>query len=166
MSLTPKDDSDESVGWYLKGWQSIIRMTEEGRSWSGKEKHCCFLNIPGSAFADISSMSGLGLPDDGRGVSVVDWDHDGDLDLWVSSRNAPQLRFFRNESNSDSCNFIKFRLVGTKSNRDAIGARITLLPDDEPSDKQSLQAIESVQSLRAGEGFLSQNSKWVHFGLG
>ncbi len=55
--------------------------------------------------------------------------------------------------------FVALRLVGTKSNRDAIGARVSVHPDGG-------KALPLVKTLRAGDGFLSQSSKWLHFGLG
>lgn len=57
-------------------------------------------------------------------------------------------------------NFVAFRLIGTESNRDAIGARVLLQGDGEPGKN-----IRS-QSVRRGEGFLGQSSHWIHFGLG
>jgi tetratricopeptide (TPR) repeat protein len=54
---------------------------------------------------------------------------------------------------------VAFRLQGTKSNRDAIGARVTLTLSDKSEPTL-------IQTLRAGDAYLSQSSKWVHFGLG
>ncbi len=77
-------------------------MMSGGRSFSGNERNCCFLNmgaVPAAEdrFANISAVSGLDYPDDGRAVALVDWDHDGHLDMWISNRNAPRLRLMRNE---------------------------------------------------------------------
>ena len=100
------------------------------------------------------------MPDDGRGVAIVDWDADGDLDMWISNRNAPRIRLMRNETPSDN-HFIALRLVGngTDTNRDAIGARVEVFLSSE-------QSQPLMRTLRAGDGFLSQSSKWLHFGLG
>ena len=75
-------------------------MMKGGRSFSANERNCCFLNMgaaPAAAgrFANISAVSGLDYPDDGRAVALVDWDQDGDLDMWISNRNAPRLRLMR-----------------------------------------------------------------------
>lgn len=133
---------------------------EQGRSFSGRERNCGFLNVEGERFATVSAVSGLDFPDDGRAIAVVDWDQDGDLDLWVSNRNAPRLRFLRNNT-SDSEHHLAFQLVGngTTTNRDAIGARVEVIA--KPANEPRL-----IRTLRAGEGFLSQSSKVVHFGLG
>ena len=140
-------------------------MLGQGRSFSGHERHCAYLNTGNAGglsgrFANVSAVSGFDFPDDGRGLAVVDWDHDGDLDLWVSNRNAPRLRFLRNESPHTN-HSVSVRLLGTgkSTNRDAIGARVQVVTDTQ-------SPLVQVKTLHAGEGFLSQNSKWLHFGLG
>ena len=135
--------------------QPLIR---DGRSFSGRERHCCFLNTGRRRFADISAISGLNRTDDGRAVAKVDWDQDGDLDLWVSNRNGPQVRFFRNDVPTNN-HYVSVRLEGVSCNRDAIGARAQLVLTND-------SRVKLVKSVQAGEGFLSQSSKWIHFGLG
>ena len=134
-------------------------MVKRGLSFSGRERHCVFLNKGDGTFADISAVSGLDLPDDGRGAARCDWDHDGDLDLWVSNRNAPAVRYFENSAGHNNNNgFVAIKLEGNQCNRDAIGARLRLVLH---GGRQPL-----MRTLRAGEGFLSQSSKWLHFGIG
>jgi Tfp pilus assembly protein PilF/peroxiredoxin len=154
-------ESKDQQTRYADAWKILLRWTEEGRSFSGHERNCCFLNVPGSErFAAIAGISGLNFPDDSRGIGICDWDFDGKQDLWISARTAPQIRFLRNESPVVLSNhFIKLRLTGRECNRDAIGARVTVTYDDAGEKKQT-------KSLRAGEGFLSQGSKWLHFGVG
>ena len=131
-----------------------------GHSFSGRERNCCFLNLGPSSerFADISSVSGFDFPDDGRALARVDWDQDGDIDFWVANRTGPQVRFLRNDVPVDH-HHLAVRLVGTRCNRDAIGARVELVLESSPERKQ-------IKTLRAGDGFLAQSSKWIHFGLG
>lgn len=136
---------------------SFLSVVKRGLSFSGRERHCVFLNKQDGTFADISTVSGLDLPDDGRGSARCDWDHDGDLDFWVSNRNAPTVRYFENTL-EPSGDFLAIRLTGTTCNRDAIGARLQLHLEGE--------AKPLLRTLRAGEGFLSQSSRWIHFGLG
>jgi len=135
-------------------------MLEQGRSFSGREPNCCFLNLRGGRFATVSAVSGLDFPDDGRAVAVVDWDQDGDLDLWISNRNAPRLRLMRNDTSRDH-HFVMLRLRGNgkSTNRDAIGARVEVVAS-------GLEGRPLIRTLRAGEGFLAQSSKSVHIGLG
>ena len=139
----------------------MSRLIREGRSWSGNERHCAFLNCGGGPFANISSASGLDFLDDGRGLAVVDWDHDGDLDLWLRNRTGPRLRLMRNETSATSTHhrFVAFKLHGRTCNRDAIGARVEVHLKDKSNGSL-------IQTLYAGDGFMSQSSKWLHFGLG
>jgi Flp pilus assembly protein TadD/peroxiredoxin len=91
-------------------------------------------------------------------VAIVDWDQDGDLDLWISNRTGPRLSFLKNQSPPGN-HFLAVRLIGVSCNRDAIGARLELFMRDASPHR-------SIRTLRAGEGYLSQSSKWIHFGLG
>ena len=143
---------------YRKAWKALNTMLEEGRSYSGFERNCAFLNLGGgqTQFADISGACGLDLMDDGRAIAVTDWDFDGKLDFWISNRTAPRIRLQHNRSQTRN-NFVSVRLIGKSCNRDAVGARVELLLEGTPS-KQML-------TLRAGEGFLAQSSKWIHFGI-
>ncbi len=96
-------------------------------------------------------MSGLDFAEDGRAFCVLDFDGDGRPDLLLKSRLGPQIRLFQNNCACDH-HSIALELVGTKSNRDAIGTRVQV-------DKQT-------KWLEAGSGFLSQHSKRMLFGLG
>ena len=149
---------------YSAAWAAIMRLARAGSSWSGRERNCAFLNFgdveQGARFANVSAVSGLDFPDDGRALAVTDWDGDGDLDLWARNRNAPRLRMLRNNASTDdpgAQNWIALRLEGRKVNRDAIGARAEVVL----ADGTRLQ-----KTVHAGTGFLSQSSKWLHFGLG
>lgn len=145
--------------------QEFNRLLREGRSLSGGERHCLYLNTgrdPAAKgkFADVSAVTQLDLPDDGRGVSVSDWDLDGDLDFWVANRSAPQLRFLRNDLKTKN-HFLALKLLGTTCNRDAIGARLELFVREAGKNKPS----KLIRTHRAGDGYLSQSSKWLHFGI-
>ncbi len=158
MSPSPVTEQDqEGVKHYRASWQALMQQVRSGSSWSGYERNCSFLNT-GGQFASASHVSGLDHADDGRGLAVTDWDQDGDLDLWFRNRTAPRLRLMLNQAaDQGSRRFVAFRLRGTKVNRDAIGAVVEL--QVEGSDQRL------VRSVRAGDLFLSQSSKWVHFGL-
>ena len=130
----------------------LIDFVRRGHSFSGRERNCVYLNIGDGRFADVSGVSGIDFPDDARAVCRVDWDRDGDVDLWISNRNGPQLRLLRNDIRDVSDN-LRLLLRGTESNRDAIGARVTLFG---PEGKR-------VQTVHAGDGYLAQSSKWLVF---
>ncbi len=144
---------------YDVGWKALNTMLKSGRSLSGHERNCCFLNTKGGRFADISAAGDIDFDDDGRIVAVTDWDLDGDLDFWIANRTGPQVRFLRNDHDNEH-NFVAFKLQGTTCNRDAIGAKVELhLGDDN-------EAPVRYKTLRAGESYLSESSRWLHFGLG
>ncbi len=159
MSQSPDEgrqlDEDDP---YLTSITALNLMMAEGRSFSGHERNCCFLNTGGERFADVSSATGLDFVDDGRAVALTDWDHDGDLDMWIANRTAPSVRFMRNDMNTAN-HFVAFKLVGKTCNRDAIGARVQLELDEAGGPPR-------VKTVEAGHGFLTQSSKWLHFGLG
>ena len=146
----------------------LYQMVRDGRAFSGNERHCCFLNLGQGKFADVSSVSGFDFPDDGRAVAQCDWDFDGDLDLWVANRTGPQVRFLRNDLETPH-HFLTVRLEGKTCNRDAIGARVEVTlsnPQSALLRDETVFQPKLIKTLRAGEGFLTQSSKWVHFGLG
>ncbi|MEE2825142.1 MAG: ASPIC/UnbV domain-containing protein [Planctomycetota bacterium] len=127
-----------------------------GKSFSGKERHCAFLNLGDRSFANVSSVSGLDFIEDGRGLALSDWDLDGDVDFLLTNRNAPMFRYLQNDIESGN-HFVSFKLTGKLCNRDAIGARIRV----KPSNGDWL-----TRTVTAGSGFLSQSSKRITFGLG
>ena len=141
---------------------ALYQMMRSGRSFSGNERHCCFLNLGNGKFADISSVSGFDFPDDGRAVARCDWDADGDLDIWIANRTGPQVRFLRNDLQTSN-HFLTISLEGRTCNRDAIGARVVVRCVD---DQTETAQLDVRRTLRAGEGFLAQSSKRLHFGLG
>ena len=159
MPRAPRSPGDESVHDYLDSLAELHERLDEGLSWSGQERNCAYLNPGdgGARFANISAVSGLDFDDDARGLGVFDWDHDGDLDLALANRTAPRLRLMRNTT-PVADRFVAFELQGdgNRTNRDAIGARVII-----DTDGGTLQ-----RALRAGDGFLSQSSKSLHFGLG
>ena len=170
MPLSPDEAVDPSeAAAYQQAQDTMNRLMYEGASWSGNERNCFYLNTGDNRFANISMASGVDFLEDGRGVAVVDWDHDGDLDLWMSSRTAPRIRFMRNEIAEDH-HFLAIRIEGRECNRDAIGARVEVVLSDQGSERAATdpggRRSKRIKTLRAGEGFLSQSSKWLHFGLG
>ncbi len=138
--------------------RALGKLVRSGGTLSGHERNCAFLNTHSGRFATISAVSGLDFADDARTHALVDWDQDGDLDLWTANRTAPRIRLLRNDTPTDN-HFLTLRLEGRQANRDAIGARVRVLFQD-------ATAPPLIKTLRAGEGYLGQSSKWLHFGLG
>ncbi|MHC4822464.1 MAG: ASPIC/UnbV domain-containing protein [Planctomycetota bacterium] len=142
---------------YADAWASIAHLVAvEGMSWSGRERNRMFLSLEGEEFIDASSVTDTDFIQDGRALGLLDWDADGRVDMLLRNRNAPRLRLLHNRSTTDT-HWLQLQLVGSgASNRDAIGATATL----------TLEGRTMMRSLRAGEGFLSQSSKTLFFGLG
>lgn len=139
---------------YENGWNALNQLIRGDYSWNGREPNVFYVRH-GERFYDVSGISGLDCADDSRAFAVTDLDGDGNLDLLLKSRLAPQLRAFRNNCTNNRRS-IAFDLRGTKSNRDGIGARIEI----EHSSRRT------VKTLQAGSGYLSQHTKRMHFGLG
>lgn len=159
MSQSPIDAFDpKQTTRYRQGWKALNRLLHEAKSFSGDERHCAFLNMKNGQFATVSAVTGLDYMDDGRAAAVCDWDFDGRLDLWLTARSAPRIRYLRN-SCPDNGSFLAIHLIGNgrTTNRDAIGARVELTSSD---------GTRSIRTLHAGDGFLTQSSRWIHFGLG
>lgn len=150
--------SQYAAPMYAAGAKLVAELLIDGGSLGGQENDQFLLNTGGGPFANANGFSGAKLHHDNRTLALVDWDRDGDLDLWTTSRNGPQLRFLRNVA-GDGGRSLSLRLVGSSVNRDAIGARVEVQLQGESMNRL-------VQTLRAGDGFLSQSSKWLHFGLG
>ncbi len=115
-----------------------------------------FHNNGDRTFDDVSEQAGLQRfrPRVGRGSATADYDNDGDLDLFISNNNQRPMLLRNDGGNSN--NWLSIKTVGHRSNRDGIGALITVY------------AAGFVQSeeVRAGSSYLSQNDLRVHFGLG
>lgn len=162
-SESPADFSNAQK--YVDGWAAMSFLMTRDYSWAGRQRNVTYLNLRNGHFADISHLSGFGFLDDGRALATTDWDGDGDLDVWIRNRTAPTLRFLRNMTRERAAepgaaasgnHWLLLRLVGTKCNRDAIGARVTI----------EIGGKRLIDTVRAGEGYLAQSSHWVHFGLG
>ena len=115
-----------------------------------------FENLGGRKFRDVAEEVGGGFekPKVGRGLSVGDYDLDGDLDLLLTTNNGSAYLYRNDVSNSNRG--IRFHLVGTQSNRDAIGATVRVFA----------QGQQQTRMVRSGSSYLSQSELPVTFGLG
>jgi hypothetical protein len=114
-----------------------------------------FLNRGQGTFREVAAEVGADFdrPRVGRGLAYADFDRDGDLDLLITTNNGPAY-LYRNDQLSGNRS-IRFRLVGTKSNRDGIGAMVRVFVGG------------SIQSrlVKGGSSYLSQSELPVTFGL-
>ena len=115
-----------------------------------------FLNEGHSKFRDVATEVGGGFADSkvGRGLAVADFDRDGDLDLLLTTNNGPAY-LYRNDQLAANRS-VRLHLVGTKSNRDAIGAAVHL----------HCNGQVQTRLVRSGSSYLSQSELPLTFGLG
>jgi hypothetical protein len=115
-----------------------------------------FLNDGGRRFRDASTAVGKGFsqPKVGRGLACGDFDRDGDIDVLLTTNNGPAY-LYRNDQTSGH-HSVRFRLEGTESNRDAIGAVV----------KISVAGTTQSRMVKGGSSYLSQSELPVTFGTG
>jgi tetratricopeptide (TPR) repeat protein len=140
---------------YEQGWNAINELIRSDGTWSGFERNVFYLNNRDGTFSDVSGIVGLDCVEDSRTFALADFDHDGRQEMVLKNRSSPQLRFFKNVI-PDLAPAIAFRLTGKKSNRDAVGASVTV----------ETESGRQTRWLQAGSGFLAQHSKELFFGLG
>jgi enediyne biosynthesis protein E4 len=116
-----------------------------------------YRNKRGKKFEDVSSKLGraLRVPVVARGAAYGDFDNDGDLDLVITANNGA-ARLLRND-NGNANDMLRVKAVGTRSNRDAIGAKITLTTN---------KGGHLFAVVKSGSSYLSQSELPVTFGLG
>ena len=115
-----------------------------------------FLNNGQGQFHDVAAAAGadFGQPKVGRGLAYGDFDRDGDLDLLMTTNNGP-AHLYRNDQLAGNRS-VRFALVGTQSNRDAIGANVRI----------EYQGASQSRMVKSGSSYLSQSELPVTFGLG
>jgi enediyne biosynthesis protein E4 len=117
-----------------------------------------FRNLTGGKFQEVTDSLGAAFaaPRVGRGAAYADIDNDGALDLLITTNGRPAYLFHNTGVTNHS---LRLKLVGTKSNRNGIGAVVRLTAG---KDKQNTQS----QMLRSGSSYLSQSELVLTFGLG
>ena len=115
-----------------------------------------FLNNGNGTFRDVAATAGkdFAVPRVARGLAYGDFDRDGDSDILITTNNGPAL-LFRNDQ-TEGNKSIRFHLVGTRSNRDAIGAAVRIHHD----------GLVQSRLVKGGSSYLSQSELPVTFGLG
>ena len=138
------------------------RFFEDAATWppfgnaslSGYERSRVYLNRGVAGWVDVAQKVGVTDVYDGRAVALADLSNRGAVDVIVANQNQPAVLY---RDYPDSTNhWIAFRLVGTRSNRSAIGAEVVL----ESGDLRQRRIVDG------GAGFASQNDRRLHFGLG
>jgi hypothetical protein len=139
------------------------------------ERKYLYRNLRNGQFEDVSLLGGSGITAEAkaRGFAVGDFDNDGDLDAVVNCVNAvPQL--LRCDSTLKR-SWVKIRLVGTKSNRTGIGARIKVVAKTVSSEQGTVDSgagaktdapLTQIEEVRSCNGYYSASDLRIHFGLG
>ncbi len=122
---------------------------------SYRQLNSLFHNQANGKFVETSEVGGIASlpPRVGRGVAFVDFDNDGFVDIVVANNDDPPSVLHNNGSSN---HFLNFRLVGTKSNRDAMGARIRVVA----------AGMSQIREIAGGGSYISQSDLRANFGLG
>jgi len=138
------------------------RFFEDAATWpafgnaslSGYERSRVYLNRGVAGWTDVGKRVGVTNTHDGRAVALADLSSRGAVDVIVANQNQPAVLY---RDYPDTTNhWIAFKLIGTRSNRSAIGAEVVLESGD----------LKQRRIVDGGSGFASQNDRRPHFGLG
>jgi hypothetical protein len=132
-----------------KNWPAM-----NGRSLSGYQQKHVWLNDGAGKFVDVAQAVGVNDTYDGRAVAMADLWNTGALDVVVANQRGPLL-IYKNTVVPEN-EWVEFSLEGTRSNKSAIGAKVTLYWNGQ----------EQSQEISGGSGFAAQNDRRLHFGLG
>ena len=121
-----------------------------------KQINSLFRNNGAGKFVEVTREAGNGfaVPYAGRGAAFADFDNDGNVDVVVANNDDPPLLL--HNGGAPGNHFVNFKLAGTKSNRDAMGARLRL----------QAGGISQIREIAGGGSYLSQSDLRAHFGLG
>lgn len=150
-SMTPAGATPE----YDMAWNAVNELVRSDYSWSGYQRNVFFANNHNGTFTDVSGVLGLDFKDDCRAFALSDFDHDGRLEFVLKNRTGPQVRLVHNDLESIGQS-VAFNLTGRTSNRDAVGAIVTI----------ESGAARQTKFVSIGSGFASQHTTELFFGLG
>jgi hypothetical protein len=160
------------VGWGTKffdydndGWLDLFIVNGhvypqiEGAYPGGmyRQRKLVYRNLRDGTFTEVTQALGAALmePRASRGAAFGDYDDDGDVDVIVNDLDGPPM-LLRNDGGSRAGHWISLKLVGTRSNRNAVGAKVWL----------KAGGLTQVDEVRSGDSYLSHSDWRLHFGLG
>jgi hypothetical protein len=152
------------------GWKDILvadghvnpQVDEHAFGVTYAQRALLFHNLRNGSFEEVGLRAGPALAERrvSRGLAVADFDNDGALDVLVTNLGASPV-LLRNVAKSrglpaQAGHWLRLKLIGTKSNRDAFGARVEILAG----------GLRQVDEVRANSSYLSASDSRLHFGLG
>ncbi|GAA4652692.1 hypothetical protein GCM10023116_49760 [Kistimonas scapharcae] len=155
VSLSEQQRTDLEAFYYL----SLFRKAFLGKAGGFREQRSrLFINQQDGTFRDVALEYGITDQRQGRGVSCLDYDRDGDIDLLVANNTGSAVLYRNNVHGQDSdiTHFLTVKLLGHAPNRHGIGARIYLYS----------AAGQQMREVRVENNYMSQNPLESHFGLG
>ena len=151
------------------GWPDILIATGNVypevekifKEYPHRSPRLLYQNLGNGGFREVTAQMGPGIlsPKSSRGCAFGDFDNDGDIDVLVMNMNEPPLLLrneYINQRSAGPNNWLTLKLVGTKSNRSAIGARVLL----------KAGSRSQVQEVTSQSSYYSHNDQRLHFGLG
>ncbi len=150
VAVDPGFDPADSTQWPVMGHRSL----------SGHEANRLFRNRGDGSFEEVAQKYGLADKRDGRGIALADFDEDGDLDVYVANQGAPGALYRNDVGNLH--HFLELTLEGKRSNRNAIGARVQVTT----GGAGSRAPLRLTREVNGGNGYASQSTYRLHFGLG
>jgi hypothetical protein len=146
------------------GWSDILLVNGHVYSQIAKKKlhlkyrepRVLYRNLGNGRFEDVSARAGAAILEEnlGRGCAFGDFDNDGDVDVIINNLDGPPT-LLRNDGGSGNASLL-VKCVGTKSNRSAIGARVTV----------TRGGRRQIREVMSGSSYYSQSDLRLHFGLG
>jgi len=146
------------------GWLDIFHVTgtvypeieKVHPEYKFKTPRVIYRNLGNGSFEEVSELSGAPVlePHSSRGCAFGDFNNDGNIDLLILNMSEPPS-LLRNENRSGH-HWLNVKLMGTRLNRSAIGARVTVTTGDR----------RQIREVRSGSSYISQSDLRQHFGLG
>ena len=150
-------DNDGWLDLFLVNGHTYPEVDETKTITTYRQRKVFYRNNHNGKFSDLSAEVGSAVlePNSSRGCAFGDFDNDGDIDIAINAINAPP-ELLRCDSTTRN-NWLKIRLIGTKSNRSGIGARVKCQVEGHHTQ---------MEEVRSGGSYYSQNDLRVHFGVG